>query len=505
MQMQVHSVPDLKRIPFVEAVKGKFRDTQPGEWFGPSWSTHWFHIKMTVPKDWVGDEVWFRFDAGNEGLIYSKEGKALQGLTGSGGSDRRVDYILTRKSRGGESFELYVEMACNGISGIGRGAFIMPPDPNRSYYINTLELLVPYAPAWELNYDFEIIKQIALELESNNPRANQALVAANQVCNLFDHTSPEAMRASVLKCLEVTRAFFKFGHNGPAQHRITAIGNCHIDSCWLWPFDETKRKVARSWSTQALLMDTYSDFKFAASQAQQFEWLLAGYPDVFAALQERHKRGQFIPIGGTWVEMDANMPSGESFARQFLFGQRFFEKHFGERCQVFWLPDTFGYSAQLPQLVRLADMKYFFTQKLSWNNINKFPHTTFYWAALDGSKVLTHMAPSETYGAECNVSELLMSVRNHHDILFTNESLLLYGNGDGGGGPTPEFIEKYNRLKNIEGLPTVEQGHPNDFYARVERDSGDKLMTWKGELYFELHRGTYTSQAAVKRGNRLCE
>ncbi|CAG8440747.1 13597_t:CDS:10, partial [Ambispora gerdemannii] len=202
--------------------------------------------------------------------------------------------------------------------------------------------------------------------------------------------------------------------------------------------------------------------------------------------------------------MDCNMPSGEAFCRQFLYGQRFFEKHFGERCKVFWLPDTFGYSAQLPQIIQNADMKYFFTQKLSWNNINKFPNTTFYWVGLDGSKVLTHMCPSETYVAQGTVDELVKSVTNNKDREYTNESLLVFGNGDGGGGPLPAMIERIRRLKDIDGLPKVEMGSANGFYERLEKES-KKLVTWKGELYFELHRGTYTTHGRIKRYNRKSE
>ncbi|KAJ1933735.1 Glycoside hydrolase, 38 vacuolar alpha mannosidase, partial [Linderina macrospora] len=251
-------------------------------------------------------------------------------------------------------------------------------------------------------------------------------------------------------------------------------------------------------------MDEYPEYKFAASQAQQFEWLKQNYPGLFARIQDKAKTGQFIPIGATWVEMDCNLPSGESLARQFLLGQQFYQEHFNETCKVFWLPDTFGYSSQLPQIVRLAGAKYFFTQKLSWNNINKFPNTTFRWVGLDGSHVLTHMAPSNTYGAQCNPGELIDSEHNHKDIVYSNESLLLYGNGDGGGGPLKAMLERLRRMNDMDGLPKVKNAHPNEFYEHVEK-TATELVAWKGELYFELHRGTYTSQSNNKRNNRQAE
>ncbi|KAJ2228451.1 Glycoside hydrolase, 38 vacuolar alpha mannosidase, partial [Coemansia sp. RSA 475] len=283
-----------------------------------------------------------------------------------------------------------------------------------------------------------------------------------------------------------------------------AIGNCHIDTAWLWPFAETRRKTARSWSTQLNLMDSFEEYRFTASQAQQFEWLKEDYPSLFKRIQGKAKTGQFVPIGGTWVEMDCNIPSGESLARQFLLGQRFYKQHFGQTCDVFWLPDTFGYSSQLPQIVRLAGAKYFFTQKLSWNNINKFPNTTFWWTGLDGSSVLTHMAPSETYSAQCRPGELINGVKKHKDVAYSNESLYLFGNGDGGGGPLRSMLERLRRMANVDGLPRVKQSHPREFYEHVEKTTRE-LVAWKGELYFELHRGTYTSQSNNKLWNRQSE
>ncbi len=207
------------------------------------------------------------------------------------------------------------------------------------------------------------------------------------------------------------------------------------------------------------------------------------------------------------------MPSGESLVRQFLFGQRYFERNFGKRCSVFWLPDTFGYSSQLPQLAREAGMKYFFTQKLSWNNINDFPHSTFNWQALDGTQVLTHMAPDNTYTAQADIGDTLRSEHQHKNLTDDRNSLLVFGNGDGGGGPLAAMFEKLRRSRGASdtgapSLPRVTMGRTvSEFYEKLEIDSkgGRELRTWTGELYFELHRGTYTSQALTKRNNRVSE
>lgn len=293
---------------------------------------------------------------------------------------------------------------------------------------------------------------------------------------------------------------------------VYAIGHCHIDTCWLWPFAETKRKVARSWSNQCDLLDRYPEHRFTCSQAQQFKWLKTYYPSVFDRVKSHVKEGRFLPIGGSWVEHDTNLPSGESLVRQFLYGQRLFESNFGERCRTFWLPDTFGYSSQLPQLCQLAGMKRFFTQKLSWNNINNFPHTTFNWVALDGSQVICHMTPAETYTASAHFGDVKRSITQHKSLDQDKTSLLVFGKGDGGGGPTFEHLEKLRRCRGVSDkiglLPRVKMNTSvDDFFDQLEDKiaNGVDFTTWYGELYFELHRGTYTTQANNKRNNRKAE
>lgn len=323
---------------------------------------------------------------------------------------------------------------------------------------------------------------------------------------------------SILKGREIARKYIGDNVDSPKVYEtdekpiVYAVGHCHIDTCWLWPWAETKRKVARSWANQCNLMDRYPEHRFACSQAQQYKWLEQLYPSLYDRVKAKVKKGTFQPIGGSWVEHDTNMPSGESLVRQFLYGQRFFESHFGERCTTFWIPDTFGYSGQLPQLCRLAGMSRFFTQKLSWNNINKFPHTTFNWVALDGSQVLCHMAPSETYTAEAHFGDVKRSVTQHKSMDQDNTSLLIFGKGDGGGGPTFQHIEKLRRCRGMSDtvglLPRVKMGESvDDFFAKLEQKvvNGTKFVTWYGELYFELHRGTYTTQANNKWNNRKSE
>eukprot|EP00004_Rigifila_ramosa_P003242 TRINITY_DN1343_c0_g1_i5.p1 TRINITY_DN1343_c0_g1~~TRINITY_DN1343_c0_g1_i5.p1 ORF type:complete len:899 (+),score=199.01 TRINITY_DN1343_c0_g1_i5:749-3445(+) len=315
-------------------------------------------------------------------------------------------------------------------------------------------------------------------------------------CNVTDRSTWSAAR-------EIAKTFLE-QRNGDSQHTVHAIGHCHIDTAWLWTTEETKRKCVRSWSTQLGLIATHPQFLFACSQAQQFEWVKQSSPDLFRRIKEEVSANRFIPTGGTWVEMDGNLPSGESMVRQFLHGQRFFQEEFGKKCLVFWLPDTFGYSPQLPQLILQAGMKYFLSQKISWNLFNKFPHNTFMWAGLDGSSVLSHFPPADNYNSQANVKDLLHTVENNKDKAVTTSSMLLFGFGDGGGGPTTKMIDTLRRLQDLDGLPKVVMKDPVSAFEALSV-SVPRLNTWHGELYLELHRGCYTTQAPVKKGNRLCE
>ncbi|KAF9975357.1 Glycoside hydrolase, 38 vacuolar alpha mannosidase [Actinomortierella ambigua] len=487
--LSVYSVPDLKRIPFKDAIASKaFKPTQVGASFGPSWSTHWFKLSIDVPKEWAGQPVELLWDSNNEAMVWSTDGIPLQGLTGGGGDTRRIEYVLTKNAKGGERIHLLIEMACNGLFGAGRnGELIAPPDENRVFQLSKVEIAVPNKDAWRLYWDIQVIVGMAKELAADNPRGQEALYVCNQI---VDHFNRANVKASLETCLKIAQAFLNKKASA-SSHLVTAVGNCHIDTCWLWPYAETRRKTARSWSSQLRLMEDYPEYVFVCSQAQQFEWLAQDYPELFKQIQTAAKKGQFQPIGATWVEMDCNIPSGEALCRQFLYGQRLYKEYFGAYCSIFWLPDTFGYSAQLPQIMKQAGCKYFFTQKLSWNNINKFPNTTFIWVGLDGTKVLTHMAPAET-------------MKKNRDLAFSNASLLPYGNGDGGGGPQRSMLERLRRMKDTDGLPRCQMGGAEEFYDSVAKNATG-LQEWKGELYFELHRGTYTSQAPTKWYNRKLE
>jgi alpha-mannosidase len=515
IKLSVYSPPDLARPTFKDATSHDFRPTRVGESFGPSWSTHWFKIKVTVPPNMLkAEHLEFHWDANNEGLVWSEDGIPLQGLTGGG---ERVEWVLPETFRDGKEHTFYIEMACNKMFGNAPGGdTIQPPNPNNYYTLNTARIAEVNLQARALYIDFWIIGDAAREFPGDSGEKHQALQVCNAVMDAF--IAGDGSQASIIEGRKIAQQYIGKNVDSEKVYEsgneaiVDGIGHCHIDTCWLWPWAETKRKVARSWLSQCDLMDRYPEHRFTVSQAQQYKWLEQYYPAAFDRVKGKVKKGTFLPIGGSWVEHDTNLPSGESLVRQFLYGQRFFQSHFGDRCTTFWLPDTFGYSAQLPQLCRLAGMSRFFTQKLSWNNINNFPHTTFKWVSLDGSQVMCHMAPSETYTADAHFGDVKRSVSQHKSMDQDNTSLLVFGKGDGGGGPTREMLDKLRRCRGLSDttglLPRVKMGNTvDDFFEKLEQKAanGTEFVTWYGELYFELHRGTYTTQANNKLNNRKSE
>ncbi|EME28298.1 alpha-mannosidase [Galdieria sulphuraria] len=456
-----------ERITFDEAIKKSYQATHVGEQFGPSWSTHWFRLSYIIPSYMEGQEVHLLWDSNSEALVWSSNGHPLQGLTGGIGNMVRYDMKLSNAAKKEESGILFIEMACNGLFGNGAGGTEEPPDPCRKFQLSEAAIAVFRRDIWNILCDFTILKDMIAFLPKGNPWRERALVLANAVINEFSFHD----KKKIVKCEEILRNFLK-QKNGDGQAMIAAVGHCHIDTAWLWPYDETIRKCARSWATQLTNMEMFPKYKFACSQAQQYEWVKKYYPQLWSRISDKVKNNQFIPIGGTWVEMDCNLPNGESLIRQFLFGQKFFQKEFGVRTKVFWLPDTFGYAPQ---------------------------------SGWDGSQVLAHFPPADTYNALGTVDEVLKSVSNNHEIGVYNSSLMLFGHGDGGGGPTPAMLESLSRMENIAGLPRVNlDTTPTKFFEEMEKHKNE-LPVWLGELYLEEHRGTLTSQSFVKRDNRRAE
>lgn len=516
IDLQVWKVPDqdgqTARPLFrdIDFSKIDWKPAKKGDSFGPSWKTFWFKIEWSIPHSWLGNgsEIDFDWDCSNEGLIYTSDGTPLQAFTGG---DRNLFKLPEKyKIKGRQLF--YLEIACNGMFGNGDGGV---PDPNRYFRLNRCDLVLPDLEARRLFWDFWIIGDAARELGPGGQK-HQAALIATQIMDVFDPNN----RDSVIECRKLAAKFLGkdidsddvFYVDPLKKIDVYAIGNCHIDTAWLWPFAETRRKIARSWTSQLKIADEYPEYVFVASQMQQFKWLKQDHPEILEKIKKKFTANQFLPIGGSWVENDTNMPGGESLIRQFLLGQRWLIDEFGGPSTVFWLPDTFGYSSQIPQICQISGISKFLTQKLSWNNINTFPLSTFNWKAIDGSQVLVHMPPANTYTARADFGDVLRSHYQHKNLRDVPTGLLLYGFGDGGGGPTEEMLEKLRRCRGLSNtsaaIPSVHIGNTvEEFYEDVleKSDYGKTLPTWTGEIYLEFHRGTYTTQADVKKWMRLCE
>lgn len=488
----------------------EWKGVTKGDVYGPSWKTFWFKIEWEIPELWLSkkQEIHFDWDCSNEGLIYDSEGLPLQAFTGG---ERTIFNIPKKfKIKGKQLF--YLEVACNGISGNGSDGYV---DPNRYFRLNKCDLVLPDTEARKLSLDFLIIGDAAREL-GGGAQKYQAASIATSIMDTFDPND----RKSISKCREIATHYLGKDIDSDAVYHksplnfvdVYSIGNCHIDTAWLWPFAETRRKIVRSWTTQLKIADEYPEYVFVASQMQQFKWLKEDHPEILKKIKQKFTTNQFLPIGGTWVENDTNLPGGESLIRQFLLGQRFLIDEFGAPATVFWLPDTFGYSSQIPQICQIVGIEKFLTQKLSWNNINRVPLSTFNWKAIDGSQVLVHMPPNDTYTAMANFGDVVRSLIQHKNLRDVPTGLLVYGYGDGGGGPNEDMLEKLRRCRGMSNtvgaIPSVHVGNTvEEFYDDIlERsDNGRNLPTWTGELYLEFHRGTYTTQADIKKWMRFSE
>lgn len=492
-----------------EALAQEFTPCAVGDMWGPAWGTSWFRLRGEIPATATGEfEAIFNVGFGDidpgfhaEGMVYLPDGSVVKGL-----NPKNQWIPVNDQTAPGGKFEVYVEAAANPRIASPEGYIPtligdkLTSSRELLYRLSRADINVFDVQLWELCQDLETLSEMSRELSETDARRFQVLRAIERSLDALDlqnvHATAAAARAELREVLASPA--------NASSHRITAIGHAHIDSAWLWPLRETVRKVGRTTANVVNLMDSNPDFLFAMSQAQQLAWLKDHRPDVFARVKEYVQQGRFIPVGGMWVESDTNMPGSEALARQFVYGKRFFLEEFGVETEEVWLPDTFGYSAALPQVVKSAGAKWFLTQKISWNTVNKFPHHTFDWEGIDGTKVFTHFPSVDTYNSDLSGGQLAHAARNFQEKGAASMSLAPFGWGDGGGGPTREMLARVTRNANLEGAPKVSMQRPSEFFSQAEAEYPDR-PTWAGELYLEFHRGTYTTQAKNKQGNRASE
>jgi len=503
-------------VPFAEASVRTFAPYVPGTPWGRPWGTTWFRVTGVVPEGWgaspataleVVVDLGFStrqpgFQA--EGLVWRADGTVAKAVEPYNGY---VPLQLVSASvEPGTRFEFFVEAASNpDIGGDDFRAETPLGDPATAgddplYALRSVDLVERDTVVWELDRDIWTLLGLMRTLDRESPRRHVILQALRRATDAVDHADVAGTAWLARRSLEAVLA-------SPATasaHRAVATGHAHIDSAWLWPVRETRRKVARTFSNVLALMDEDEDFVFAASSAQQYAWLQQDHPDLWERLRQRVAEGRFVPVGGMWVESDTNMPGGEALVRQLVVGGAFFRRELGVESDVVWLPDSFGYSGALPQIVRASGARSFFTQKQSWNETNRMPHHTFLWEGIDGSRVLTHFPPVDSYNGALTPAELAHAERENREKGVLDASIVPFGWGDGGGGPTREMMAAARRAADLEGSPRVTVGTPASFYDTARRELADPAV-WSGEMYLEFHRGTYTSQAGTKQGNRRSE
>ena len=491
-----------------------------GSSWGTTWGTVWFELRGRVPERYahghalelVIDLGWFDHSVGGhiEAMAYAPDGTAIKAVHPRNQWVPLIDADGTGHTPIDEDghFTVYVEAACNPLI-LGPKTFDetelgeCATGKREQQYVFRDASLTEYDRRFEAYWlDLQMIQGLLEELpDKHSTRYWQLAKALQRSLNAFDEQRLDSVNDARAELAGVLAR--------PANASalaVGAVGHAHIDSAWLWPVRETRRKVARTVANVLALMDQYPHWNYAMSSAQQYAWLEHDHPDLFARVRRRVAEGRFIPVGGMWVESDGNLPAGESLIRQISFGKRYFHSRFGVEPRGIWLPDSFGYTGAWPQIARRAGYEWFLTQKISWNDTTKFPHHSFMWEGIDGTRILTHFPPGDTYSACITPQELLYTERNFQDKDLSDHALMLYGYGDGGGGPTREMLGNLDRCQDLEGLPRVIAESPDECFAAIRKQIVDEAAgetpVWHGELYLELHRATLTSQQAMKHGCR---
>ena len=492
-------------IPFVDKESLSFKPIREGENWGKKWESAWFHLSSEIPETHKGEKLATELDFSGEGLVFTPSGEIIQGITNGAIWDQnflRTRVLLDDKFIKDGKVELWVETAANSLFGVHTEENPEVESPKRHGWFDAKVEKIRFGiyddDIWKLYLDARILIGLVKKLEENSVRRHRAILALNNCINMFNNSRENSQKAR--ECLKVELSKTA----APSDLTVSAIGHAHIDTGWLWPVKETVRKCARTFATQLDLIKRYPDYIFGASQPQHYQFMKDHYPDLFREIKKAVKSGNWEVQGGMWVEADCNLISGESMVRQFLHGKNFFKDEFDVKVDNLWLPDVFGYSAAMPQILKKSGVDYFLTQKISWSQFNDFPHQTFNWRGIDGTEVLTHFPPENTYNSELDTEFLLPAQSTFKEKDKLDEFISLFGVGDGGGGPKPENIELGRRMANLENAPKVHFDTAVNFFDRLNGQK-NKLDTWVGELYLELHRGTLTTHGLVKKQNRKLE
>ena len=477
-------------------------------WYGKD-RHYWFRTTYTIPEELDGKSVWIRVssqidewdDGRNPQFIVFVNGEVYQGI-----DMNHRECLITRSGKAGETLTIDLQ----AYTGIMHEEFALRTQ------IEEID-----AEIEKLYYDLWVPLAAFSRMEADDKNRKDIEYVLNETINLLDLRTPysEDFYRSVREASAYIQKALYEDMAGYEDVIATCIGHTHIDVAWWWTVAQTREKVGRSFATVLKLMDEYPNYKFMSSQPQLYAFLKERYPELYEKAKQRIKEKRWEPEGGMWVEADCNLTSGESLVRQFMHGKRFFKEEFGVDNRILWLPDVFGYSGALPQIMKKCGIDYFMTTKLAWNQFNKVPYDTMMWRGIDGTEVLTHLITTlgvsqpikdyfTTYNGMLHPDAIMGGWMRYQNKDINNDILVSYGYGDGGGGPTREMLETSIRMeKGIKGIPKVRQEFSRTYFEELEeRVKGDRrLPVWEGEFYFEYHRGTYTSMARNKRSNRKAE
>lgn len=469
---------------------------------GISATTYLLSHRMEIPTCWKAEDVGLTFTSGGEGLLRIN-GISYHGL------DSNHCFVPINPLKQGHSLDLEIEL--------------MDPEPNphdplnqqfipRRVPISSIQcqLVLVNRPIRNLLFTITMALEAAELLPEKSLEKDRVMKALSSVLSSLSYVTEDCddEHAGIMEAGEMTKLeellleALHYDSAGEKSGVMHMVAQSHIDIAWLWPIRETIRKGSRTFSTALRLIEEYPEFHYAQSQPQLYAYVKEHDPELYGRVKEQVARGRWELVGGMWVEPDLNIPSGESLVRQNLYGQKFYMEEFGKRSFIEWLPDTFGYCASLPQILKLSGVDYFMTSKLNWSDTNQFPYDLFHWVGIDGTSIVSYL--NHGLGEDTRPKEIKEHWEFFRQKTVHQEQMLLYGYGDGGGGPTSDMVEQIVRAGNIPGLPSSKFSTAEAYFRGVDT-SADRLPKWYGDLYLEYHRGTYTTQARNKQLNRQME
>ena len=506
-----------EQLSLGEAKKEQFISVKPGFTWGNTYEYCWMkgHIKLSEEAN--GKRIVMNLKPDGEATLFVND-KAFGTYRASWVNEPHhyiVDNVLSRCAKGDEQFDIMMEVyaghyypeAPTGGCATGPvlpGSYTDKLEEGKRRTLGRCTYGIWNEDAYQLFMDVDTLGRLLEVLDKTSLRAAKIAKALEQFTLIVDFEQERDARIeSYKKAREALKPVLE-AENGSTMPVFYAVGNAHLDLAWLWPIAETGRKTARTFAAQLRLIEEYPEYKFIQSQPAEYEMCRKLYPELFERIKAAVKKGQWIAEGAMWVEPDTNMASGEALIRQLLYGKQYYKDVFDVDSEVLWLPDTFGYTGALPQILKGCKVNYLVTQKIFWsyNEGEQFPYHYFNWEGIDGSRIVSFLPTSYTY--KTNPKQLEEVWKNRSQLQDLDAFLLPFGYGDGGGGPTRDDIEYAKREQNLEGAPRVELSDPKNFFKKMD-EAGGPVNTYVGELYFNAHRGTYTSQAKVKQNNRRAE